>query len=137
MNIVIDTNVLLSSIGRAAPYRWLWDAVMEGRCSMLVCTAILLEYEEIIGRQTNEVVSENILQAITKLPNTRRVIVFFRWNCIAVDPDDNKFVDCALAGNAECIVTNDAHFSVLAETDFPKLRVLSPEELQPIVAGLA
>ena len=36
---------------------------------------------------------------------------------------DNKFVDCAIASNAELIVTNDAHFDILKTIEFPKLEI--------------
>ena len=41
---------------------------------------------------------------------------------------DNKFVDCAVAADAEYIVTNDAHFSVLKQIDWPKVAVLTIQE---------
>ncbi|MCU0424561.1 MAG: putative toxin-antitoxin system toxin component, PIN family [Candidatus Kapabacteria bacterium] len=124
---MIDTNILLSSIGAAAPYRWLWDTVLAGRLSMLVTTDILLEYEEIIGRKTNAFVANNILQAITRLPQTRFVTVYYWWNLIAEDVDDNKFVDCAINGNAAYIISNDRHFDTLSSLDFPRCTVIRPE----------
>ena len=44
------------------------------------------------------------------------------------DKDDNKFVDCAIASNAEYIVTNDTHFNVLKEIDWPKVMALTIKE---------
>ena len=44
------------------------------------------------------------------------------------DVDDNKFVDCAIAANAELIVTNDKHFNVLKTVDWPKLTILGIKE---------
>ena len=52
------------------------------------------------------------------------VDVFFRFRLITADPDDNKFVDCAIASNARYIVTEDRHFEVLEKIDFPKLAVI-------------
>ena len=40
---------------------------------------------------------------------------------IEVDKDDNKFVDCAFSANVQYIVTNDRHFNVLNQYNFPKL----------------
>ena len=34
--------------------------------------------------------------------------------------DDNKFVDCAFAANATYIVSDDKHYDVLKEVDFPQ-----------------
>jgi len=43
---------------------------------------------------------------------------------IEVDPDDNKFVDCAIAANALFIVTNDHHFDVLQTIPFPTVSII-------------
>ena len=44
------------------------------------------------------------------------------------DPDDNKFVDCAVAADAEYIVTNDSHFNILKHTDWPKITIIAIKE---------
>ena len=44
---------------------------------------------------------------------------------ITADPDDNKFVDCAISAGAKYIVTNDKHFNVLKEIDFPKVDIIT------------
>lgn len=49
----------------------------------------------------------------------------FHFHMIQSDPDDNKFVDCAIASNAVCIVSNDHHFDEVKQTDFPKVNVLT------------
>ena len=41
-----------------------------------------------------------------------------------IDVDDNKFVDCAIAIGAECIVSNDAHFRILQAIPFPAVKVM-------------
>ena len=40
-------------------------------------------------------------------------------------PDDNKFVDCAIIANAKYIVTQDHHFDVLKNIEFPKVDVVN------------
>jgi predicted nucleic acid-binding protein len=47
---------------------------------------------------------------------------------ITNDPDDNKFVDCAIASNADYIVSQDSHFDILKFIDFPKVNVIRLEE---------
>lgn len=47
---------------------------------------------------------------------------------ISQDPDDNKFVDCAIASNSDWIVTNDKHFHILKGIDFPRVNVISVED---------
>ena len=52
----------------------------------------------------------------------------FRFGLIVADPDDNKFVDCAIVANAEFIVTNDSHFDVLSTISFPQVAVKGIDE---------
>jgi uncharacterized protein len=49
---------------------------------------------------------------------------------IPSDPDDDKFVDCAIAGDADFIITTDHHFDMLGKTAFPSMHTVSPKELQ-------
>jgi predicted nucleic acid-binding protein len=52
---------------------------------------------------------------------------------ISVDYDDNKFVDCAISAGAKCIVSNDKHFKILKEIDFPKLEVITDDEFLSLI----
>jgi len=52
---------------------------------------------------------------------------------IEQDADDNKFVDCALAGQADYIVTEDRHFNVLKSLDFPYVEVVSLAAFQRLL----
>lgn len=47
---------------------------------------------------------------------------------IQADPDDNKFVDCAFAANADYLVSEDSHFDVLRNISFPKLNLVTLDE---------
>ncbi len=127
MRVVLDTNVLLASIGTRSPLRWLFDALLGGRFNLVVSTPILLEYEEVLARQTTADVAGNVLRALLALPTAETVEPRFRWRLPPGDPDDEKFVDAALAAGADAVVTNDGHFDALAGFDFPAVRVLTPE----------
>ena len=91
-------------------------------------TEILEEYDEIISRYTSVIVGRMVVEAILRANNVHRVDARFRFGLITADPDDNKFVDCAIVSNAQFIVTNDTHFSVLADIPFPKVHVKSLDE---------
>jgi len=54
--------------------------------------------------------------------------VYVHFGLIKEDVDDNKFVDCAVASDAEFIVTNDSHFNVLKNIDWPKLTIITLRE---------
>ena len=54
----------------------------------------------------------------------------YTFALIEADKDDNKFVDCAIAANAKCIVTEDKHFKVLENIPFPKVEVIGREDFK-------
>ena len=74
-----------------------------------------------------------LLASLSNAPTVEFIEPFYRFNLITQDPDDNKFVDCAIAGNATYIVSNDSHFDVLKQTDFPKLVVKRIQEFSKIL----
>ena len=125
---VIDTNCLLQSISRRSRYYPIWRGFVDGAYTLCVTTEILEEYEEILGRYLSPSVARLVVAAILRAPNTERVDAQFRFGLITDDPDDNKFVDCAIVANAKCIVTNDAHFDVLKTIAFPQVAVLDIDE---------
>ena len=121
--VVLDTNCLLQSISRRSRYHKIWRDFIDGRYVLCVTTEILEEYEEILARYLSPLVARLVVEAILRANNVFRVDAQFRFGLITADPDDNKFVDCAIVANAECVVTNDAHFEVLRTIAFPKVNV--------------
>ena len=119
LRIVLDTNILVAIIGRKSPFRWIFDAIIRGDIALCVTTEILLEYREIMGRKNGDEVAENVLNFITVMPTTERFEIYYAFTFIENDPDDNKFVNCAIAANAQFLVSNDRHYEPLKQIDFP------------------
>lgn len=83
------------------------------------------EYEEILAAKTSAEIATNIIEAIVRLSTTVHQESYLHFNLIEQDVDDNKFVDCAIAANAEYIVTNDHHFSVLKSIPWPQVTIIA------------
>ena len=111
--VVIDTNCLLQIISRNSPYRPIWDAFLVGKFDLCVSNDILEEYQEILEQQITPTVAENLVLLILNKQNVKLVDPHFRMGVITADPDDNKFVDCAFAANADYLVSEDSHFNIL------------------------
>ena len=126
--IVLDTNCLLQSLPSRSPYHQIWTDILSGRIRLCVNTEILTEYEEIIAQKTTPEIAHNIVEAIARLDSTKFQESYIHFCLIDKDMDDNKFVDCAVAANAEYIVSNDAHFNVLKEIDWPKVEVITIQD---------
>jgi len=127
MKVVLDTNVLLVSITSKSMYYPVFESFVMEEYDLCVTTEILLEYEEILNRYVGKSLATDILSLIQNAPNTVFINRYFEWNLIKIDPDDNKFVDCAIAASAQLIVTEDRHFDVLRTVPFPKVIISSLE----------
>ncbi|GAB5554113.1 MAG: putative toxin-antitoxin system toxin component, PIN family [Saprospiraceae bacterium] len=129
MIVVIDTNVLITSIPKRSKYRPIFDGILKDKFKWAVSESILQEYLEIIGQKsTKPNTADNFAELILQLKSLHKIEVHFKWNLIQVDPDDNKFVDCAVAAKAKFIVTNDKHFNVLKKIEFPSIEILNADE---------
>ena len=126
--IVLDTNCLLQSLPSRSPYHKIWTEVLSGRIRLCVNTEILNEYEEVLSQKTTPEIAHNVVEAIARLHTTIYQEVYVHFGLIKEDVDDNKFVDCAVASDAEFIVTNDSHFNVLKNIDWPKLTIITLKE---------
>ncbi|MBQ8938751.1 MAG: putative toxin-antitoxin system toxin component, PIN family [Paludibacteraceae bacterium] len=137
-NIVLDTNCLIPSIKRDSIYFPIWEGFMRNKYCLCFTDEILNEYEEIIALRTGSPeVAQNIIRAILNRTNTKHIKVYFRFGLIEADPDDNKFVDCAIKANAKYIVSEDHHFDVLKTIDFPSVNVIGINDFLQELQSLA
>ncbi len=126
--IVLDTNALIQCLPNKSPYRKIWNSIIEGKSILCVSNEILEEYEEILGRMYGRKIAELALLAIINRPSVIFITPYYHFHLIEADPDDNKFVDCAISANAKFIVTEDHHFDILKRIDFPKVEIIKLEE---------
>lgn len=110
---VLDTNCLLMSIPRRSPYHKIILDFLGGKYFLCVSNEVILEYEEILSIKIGKTIASNIVNAILAAPNTIYVNPQSRYHLITADPDDNKFVDCAITAQAKYIVTQDRHYDVI------------------------
>jgi putative PIN family toxin of toxin-antitoxin system len=121
--IVLDTNVLLVSISERSSIHWVFRGLLDNKYILCITTDILAEYAEIIERYMGPRVSESVLGVIENLENIELITTYFHFRLLQ-DEDDNKFVDCAIASNADFIVSHDNDFNILKQVDFPKVKVI-------------
>ncbi len=133
MKIVLDTNILLVSIPRKSEFRLIFDKFLARNYDLIISNEIINEYHEIISQKANSIVANNITELLLSSKNVYKQEIYFQWNIIVNDRDDNKFVDCAVAGNADYIVTNDKHFNIIKQIKFPPLQILNINEFMAIL----
>lgn len=126
--VVVDTNCLLASINPRGPYFQLYGLFIAEAFEWVVSNEILTEYEEQITRRYSARTAQQVHSILLAAPNTHFQEAYYKWQLIEADPDDNKFVDVAIAAGAKCIVSNDRHFAVLETVEFPRVPVLTLQE---------
>ena len=134
LRLVIDTNIFLVSVSRKSKTHWIIENFINKEFDLCISNDILSEYEEIMTRKLPESLKKHMIDILIFSSNTIKAVPYFKWNLIDLDKDDYKFVDCAIAANADYIVTNDAHFNILKKNDFPKVSVITIGELEKLLS---
>jgi uncharacterized protein len=133
MKVVIDTNILLVSVSERSRYHLIFKSFLESRYSLCLTTEILIEYGEILEVHLSKNLVGHTFELIENSTNVELITRYFTFDLIKADPDDNKFVDCAIAANADFIVTNDGHFNVLKTIPFPQVKTITIDEFMDIL----
>lgn len=107
MRIVIDTNVVASAVFFGGKPYELLHYIMEGRVDVVASKEIVDEYEDIVHR-----LQQKYPAISTKIPLQEFIARFeiIRVSSdihISRDPDDDKFISCAVDGKCIYIVSGD------------------------------
>jgi len=132
VRVVIDTNIIISIIGKKSPYRWVFDAIINGDLILCISNEILWEYNEILERKNGVEVAENITNLLSVYPFVEQYQIHFNFNLIENDADGNKFTDCYIASQAQYLISNDKHFKILKDLEFPDVNVVTIDEFNEI-----
>jgi putative PIN family toxin of toxin-antitoxin system len=117
MRAVVDANVIVRAFRskNGASHAILRD-ILRSEFEFVVSPAILFEYEDVLKRPgmlglapaftLGEI--DIVLDALCAVAIP--VVPKFRFRPFLTDPKDDIYVECALAGSATIIVTDDRHF---------------------------
>jgi len=133
MKIVLDTNCLIVIVPKKSAYRKVYEMIRTGKIELAITNEILTEYEEQLTDFYSASLAQNVVKQLLELKNISLVNVYYNWNLIKVDVDDNKFIDCAVSCNADLIVTNDKHFNVLDKIEFPKVNHIKLQDFIKLI----
>jgi uncharacterized protein len=128
--VVIDTNVLRTTINRRNFEFFIYEAFEAKLFDWVVSTEILEEYDEKLNEFYSTHTANYVLDILCSANNVIFAEPYYRWNLIQDDPDDNKFSDLALSVNAHCLVTFDRDFNIFKNLKFPTLKIMNPKEFK-------
>lgn len=111
MRVTVDTNILVSATGWDGNERELFQRAVHGDFTIIIGEGILIEYLEVIHRgKFSFLDKEKIKRFILLILEFCEVVdVKSRLKVIKEDPSDNMVLECAKDGNADFIVSGDAH----------------------------
>lgn len=125
MKVVLDTNVFVSGVFFSGPPCYILKAWRDGKIQLLVSEKVLDEYvrvAEILCEQFSEIQLGPIIELLAVEAEFVSPKDLSRPVC--VDPDDDKFLECALAGKAKVIVSGDKH--LIEISGYRNLEIISP-----------
>ncbi|MDO9130927.1 MAG: putative toxin-antitoxin system toxin component, PIN family [Anaerolineales bacterium] len=127
MKVVLDTNVFVSGVFFSGPPYQILQAWRAGRIELSVSHAILAEYHrvgKILAEDHPDVDLNPLLEFLAQ--NAEVVTAPPLPEQVCEDPDDDKFIACALAGRNKVIVSGDKH--LLDVAGYQKIEVLKPRK---------
>lgn len=135
MKVIFDTNVVASaSFWRGAPFDCL-AAWAQGRCVAVVSSSLLAEYHETVEELRLDYPKLKCVEWVPALTEAAELVFpVERASGATADPDDEMILECALAAEADFIVSGDKkHLLMLRQ--FQGIPIVSPAEFLRRLAG--
>jgi len=108
MRVVLDTNVLISAALKPGGLEAaVLNLVIAGRLEAWVTAEVFAEYEEVLARPKFSAVREASSRILEAMQNHARKTTARTTATIALDEDDNRFIECAEAAQANFLVTGN------------------------------
>lgn len=127
IRVVVDTNVFISSFFGGNP-RKVIDLWKSGEVTLCLSKPIVDEYIEVLHRL--ELQNEKEIDELMGIFAHGFHVVFTAKTpelyIVEKDPDDNKFIECAVALKAEFVITGDKALKEIKE--YMNIKIVSPSE---------
>ncbi len=127
MRVILDTNVLISGVFFSGPPYQILRAWRDGKLKLVISPEIFEEYER-VGEELSKKNPSVDIQSFLNLVTVNAVIVPEQTlpEQVSDDPDDDKFLACALSSKTKKIISGDKH--LLKVIGFRGIEVLKPRQ---------
>ena len=134
MRCVLDTNVIVSGILRPfSKASLILTLIADGTVRVAYDLRLLSEYRDVLNRPKFNFAKENVEAFLTQVEQEGFLVSVKPLKIHLPDPDDEPFLEVAVAGKVEAIVTgNKRHFP---KKEYQGVRILSPAEFLEAVRG--
>lgn len=131
LRAVLDANVIISALiqPKGASGRIVTSLLEESSFVLVASSAILAEVRRSLTypkvRKYIKVSDEDVDLSVAALALIAQPVEgILRVKAVAEDPDDNKYIEAALEGRAQFIVTGDSHLKSLKS--YRGIRIVTP-----------
>lgn len=127
MRVVVDTNVLISGIFFGGPPAEILKAWRDSALKFVVSSQILEEYYEVCERLSLRYPDIEITQILALIIQNSQVVKAPPLpKPVSSDPDDDKFLACAIASDTKIVISGDS--DLLNVSGYENIRVFTPRE---------
>jgi putative PIN family toxin of toxin-antitoxin system len=128
LRFVFDTNVIVSAalLAGSVPRQAFDKALDEGK--ILISVPVLLELAEVLSRKklNRYLLEEERMRFLVALLKETELVEVVETISDCRDAKDNKFLELAISGKADCIVSGDSDLLIL--NPFREIPILTPRE---------
>ena len=127
MRVVLDTNVVMSGMFSGGPPGRILTAWSAGEITLSTSPEIVEEYiatADVLVARYPTIELEPLVALLVMHAEIRQCPPLPEQVC--ADPDDDKFLACALAANAECVVSGDK--ALQRASGYQGIAVVSPRQ---------
>jgi len=132
IKVVVDTNVFVSSFFGGNPKKII-DLWKTGQIVLCISGVIIDEYIEVLRRLGLQ--DERELEELLEIFSSGVHVIFAaetpKLNIVSKDPDDNKFIECAVALKAAAVISGDK--ALISVKDYVGIKILTPTEFLHLV----
>jgi len=125
VRVVIDTNVLISAIFWTGKPKQILNKVRQEEITFLTSEFILEELKNVLRKADKpfKLSEEDADRIVIAMRELAVVVKIGSHVSVCQDENDNRVLECALDGNADCIITGDFHLLQLGS--FQKINIMT------------
>jgi putative PIN family toxin of toxin-antitoxin system len=109
--VVLDTNVLVSALGWKGSPHQVFRQCIAGHCQLFISPSLIRETARVLTYPKLGITNAQRDEFLALVAETATIVEpDFSLDLVSNDPSDNRVIECALAGDCQCVISGDRTF---------------------------